>query len=150
MNILMQTLRRCQRWIEKMSPNLFGANAQTSDSYCTFIEGLDTKIENEVINGRFKEIQARKMLRKEHWKLKSEVSAQTFFENNYGKNDFDVPAFNLNQRSLKFLTTVSPQLMLARDFKTRRSEPPEYKSTFEKNQDATFGGITELKMGGEK
>jgi hypothetical protein len=39
--------------------------------------------------------------------------------------------------------------MFARGFKTQRSEP-EYKNVFEKNQDATFGGITELKMGGEK
>jgi len=149
-NMLLKKLRRCNRWIEKMAPNLSGANAQNSDQYYTFSEGLDTKTENEVINGKFKEIQARKMLGKEHWKLKSEVSAQTFFENNYGLKGFDVPPFNLNPRSRNSLTTVLPQLMFARGFKTRRSDPPEFKSTFEKNQDATFGGITELKMGGEK
>ena len=65
-----------------MAPNLFAANAQNRDPYYSFSEGLDGKTENEVMAVKFKDQQGRTMIDKEHWKLKSEVSADTFFENN--------------------------------------------------------------------
>ena len=89
------------------------------------------------------------LLGKGHWKLKSEISARTFFENNYGWQSNSVPS--LTQLLGGFSNTISPQLIFARGFKTRHSDPEVRSSLFGKtNSDNIVGSAPELKLGSVK
>ena len=90
-------------------------------------------------------------LNKEHWKLKSEISAKTYFENNYEARPTKTAIFYFHQKPFCFPANAAQQLSFSRGFKTRRSDPDIRTSIYEKkNQDTVFGGFQDLKLGENK
>ena len=87
------------------------------------------------------------MLAKEHWKLRSEISGETFFENNYVANLGSAAAMPRIHRPIGLLNiNISPQLIWARGFKTRHSDSPG--RTFErKTPDSTTAEFPSLNLG---
>ena len=60
-------------------------------------------------------------LAKSHWRLASEVSSETFFQNKYGFPPQEVLLEPVKTQTLLLRNVQSPQLQFARGFKTRRS-----------------------------
>ena len=87
------------------------------------------------------------MLAKEHWKLRSEISGETFSENNYLANSGSSASMPRIHRPIGLLNiNISPQLIWARGFKTRRSDSDG--RTFErKTPDSTTSEFPSLNLG---
>jgi len=147
---LVLKLKWCRRLIDKIMPSSLASGVENNALYYSFSDQIDIKKVNEVQLNTSKEKRSSKMLLgKEHWKLQSEISGPTFFENNYGLKSNDGPLVKFNAQSLMFLNgNISPQLRFARGFKTIRSDP-ELRNSFErKPHEFTAGVNPELKLGG--
>lgn len=142
-------LRNCSQLLDKLLPITVSSKAD-GDLHYSFSEQSDIKDSGRASSHNEKNA-SKLLLNKEHWKLKSEISARTYFENNYAPRPTKTATFYFHQKPFYFLANAPQQLSFSRGFKTRRSDPDARTSMNEqKNQDAAFGGFQELRFGENK
>ena len=147
------TFKRCRKLIEELLPATISLNFGHHDDYLAYNADVNLSTVKQIsIKASESKENEQILLAKEHWRLKSEISAPTFFENNYGSKSLGGVCFQQNQQILSlFGKNISPQLIFARGFKTRRSDPEVRATLFgRKHSEGTSGGTPELKLGGIK
>ena len=143
--LIEQKLRSCSQLFDKILPTLSYSTVQEPSN--SFSEKYD--INNSLADKPFNKNKDRKLfLKKEHWKLNSEISAKTFFENNYGpkltntKLHCFLKPIRINNTNLS-----AHQLSFVRGFKTIRSDPERRSSIFDKIKQDASGQFQDLKLG---
>lgn len=148
---VIKKMKSCRKLIDEIIPAALWSTVKKEDPYYSFSGDIEIQKPTERSMKKLNETQNKQvMLNKDHWKLKSEISGNSFLENNYGlqKNQHSSCEsrifFLASNRAIN-----SPQLMFARGFKTLRSDP-ELRNTNNKNtSEVPFGGTPpELKLGG--
>jgi len=127
-------LRSCSQLFDKILPNI---SVTSTNSFSEKPE-IDNITPTTVYNQNRKTL-----LKKEHWRLKSEISEKTFFENNYSSGAISPTYIRINDK------TQSYRLNFSRGFKTIRSDPGFKTSNFDKRSSDTADGI-DLKFGENK
>lgn len=148
---VIKKMKSCRKLIDEIIPAALWSTVKKEDPHYSFSGDIEIQKTTERSMKKLNETQNKQvMLNKDHWKLKSEISGNSFLENNYGlqKNQHSSCEsrifFLASNRAIN-----SPQLMFARGFKTLRSDP-ELRNTNNKNtSEVPFGGTPpELKLGG--
>jgi len=145
MKLLEQKLRSCSQLFDKILPASSYSTVQEPNN--SFSEKYD--INNSLVNKPLDKNKDKELfLKKEHWKLNSEISAKTFFENNYGPKVANTKLhYFLKPLRINNINLSAHQLSFARGFKTIRSDPERRSSIFDKIKQDASGQFQDLKLG---